>query len=44
MKNLEWIDRVKSMQAGWIGFQKGYNVLMEISNIDQNKLRNLLSS
>lgn len=24
LSTLEWIDRVKSMQAGWIGFQKGF--------------------
>lgn len=26
LKHLEWIDRVKAMQAGWIGHQKGYEV------------------
>jgi leucyl-tRNA synthetase len=33
LAGLEWVERVKSMQQGWIGFRKGYSIEMEISSL-----------
>lgn len=30
LRNLNWIDRVKSMQAGWIGHQRGFVVKIKV--------------
>ncbi len=32
LKQLKWIDRVKSMQEGWIGLKKGYFIKLPVTN------------
>jgi leucyl-tRNA synthetase len=32
--NLEWVERVKAMQQGWIGFRKGYSFDVEVCDIN----------
>jgi leucyl-tRNA synthetase len=31
--DLDWVERVKSMQYGWIGFQQGYILGIEVCDL-----------
>ena len=35
LDDLNWIDRVRHMQAGWIGYRKGFFLTFDVEEIDR---------